>query len=296
MRLLALLGHNQIHLTRSAAKVARLVLAQPEQVVSWPITLLAKKAGVSEPTVNRFCHTMGCKGYPHFKMALARELASGPPKMNQDVDASDDTAQIIDKIFDSNHACLSANQDICCPVTIDRAVAMLVDARTIHLFGQGASGPVVMDAQHKFMRFSTPTIAHIDHLNQRMAAAGMGDGDVALCVSYTGRTMAMLEVARIARQSGARVLAITKGASQLAQDSDLVVPVEITEDTELHTPMTARIAYLVILDILATVLAVSKGARFSDRLRRIKDSLVATKLLADDADDGGKGGRGGAAR
>ena len=40
--------------------------------------------------------------------------------------------------------------------------------RVLHFFGLGGSGPVALDAQHKFFRFGVPVVAHTDYINQRM--------------------------------------------------------------------------------------------------------------------------------
>lgn len=277
MSLLSLLKNNR-QLSKSARKVAEVILVDPASAIRAPISAIARAADVSEPTVNRFCRSLGCDGYPDFKVKLAQELGNGLPKMAQDVEVGDSTAVLVAKIFASTHASLQATQAVIDPVAIERAVAALSKARSIVFFGLGASGPVALDAQHKFFRCNVPVVAHLDVLNQRMVSAGLTPDDVAVCISYTGRTLPMLEVAQLAKAAGAAVIGITAGASPLAHACDIVLGVDTPEDTDLYTPMTSRIAHLVLIDVLATAVSLQRGPSFSAHLKRIKDSVRETRL------------------
>ena len=54
------------------------VLADPGQSIRDNLAALARKAGVSEPTVIRFCRSLGCDGWHSFKLKLAQGLALAP--------------------------------------------------------------------------------------------------------------------------------------------------------------------------------------------------------------------------
>ena len=154
----------------------------------------------------------------------------------------------------------------------------LRQARSIVLCGLGASASVALDAQHKLLRFQLPVAAHTDIINQRVVAAGLKPEDCMICISYTGRTNAIVEVAATGRKAGAEVISITAPGSPLARNSHRVLAVAPSEDTEQYTPMSSRIAQLVIIDVLATRLALTLGEDFSEHLRRVKDVLANTRL------------------
>ncbi len=278
MSILASLKNPNLRLSKSERKVADVVLNDPESVINAPIASIARLAEVSEPTVNRFCRSLNCKGYPDFKVKLAQSLANGIPKMTRDVDPGDSISTLVEKIFESTHASLYATQAASNQQAIEQAVDALAQAKSISFFGLGASGPVALDAQHKFFRFNTPVIAHIDILNQRMCSASRSQQDVVVCISYTGRTIAMVETATIARDSGATVIGITAGNSPLADECSIVLAVETPEDTDIYTPMTSRIMHLVLIDVLATAVALKRGPQFSNHLKRIKESLMETRF------------------
>jgi RpiR family carbohydrate utilization transcriptional regulator len=277
MTLLADLGNSEAKRSKSARKIAAHVLSDPQAVVSMSIATLATQVGVSEPTVNRFCTGLGLKGFPDFKLSLAGELARRQPGITRDISADDSSSHVIAKIFESTHACMNSVQDSLDDRIVEEVVTALDSARSIVLCGLGASASVAMDAQHKLLRFGTPVIAHTDVINQRMTTASLTGTDCLICISYTGRTKAMVEVAQLGLASGATIIGITTPGSPLARHCELILPVSSEEDTELYTPMTSRIAQLVLVDVLATRLAIKKGPEFSTHLRQVKESLNHTR-------------------
>ena len=60
----------------SERRVAAIVAERRRDVPRMSIAELAREAGVSEPTVHRFCRALGCEGFPAFKLRLAEGLAS----------------------------------------------------------------------------------------------------------------------------------------------------------------------------------------------------------------------------
>lgn len=276
--LLTDLGDSSVPRSKSARKIAAFVLRAPETVVDMPIASLAAKTGVSEPTVARFCTGLGLKGFPDFKLTLAAELARGEFRVAQDINIDDSCAAVIGKVFESAHASLQATLLGLDAGIVEQVVNSLSKARSILICGQGASSSVALDAQHKMLRFEVPVIVHPDNLNQRMSAAGLGAQDCLLCISYTGRTIPVIEIARMARTSGARVIGLTAEGSPLARECDAVLPVASSENTDVYIPMSSRLAQLAVIDVITTRLAMRQGKDFPQRIKAIKQSQLATKL------------------
>ena len=265
-------------ISRSERKVATAVLAHPETVLSSSIARMANLAGVSEPTVNRFCRSFGARGFPDFKLRLAQTLAARPPLNSGVVNPEDSIPMIFHKITDQMVQSVHDLKDQINFNDIEKAVDTISQARSIALFGTGASGSVVHDAQHKLFRFNVPVVAYNDELMQRMHAASMAIGDLAIIVSYTGRTVSIIKAAELARSSGAGVLAITRSGSLLSQISSMVIPIDIDEDTQFHIPMVSRLMQLVILDVLVTGLAQRRGVGFVPHLLKVKKALEETRF------------------
>lgn len=92
---------------------------------------------------------------------------------------------------------------------VNRAVDLLTQSKKIAFFGLGASAAVAHDAMNKFFRFNVPVIYSDDIVMQRMSCMNSSEGDVIVLISHTGRTKIMVELAMMARENDATVLAIT---------------------------------------------------------------------------------------
>ncbi|MBD1550957.1 MurR/RpiR family transcriptional regulator [Pseudomonas sp. C2L12B] len=264
-------------LNKAERKVAEVILHNPQQATRFSIAALAQAAKVSEPTVNRFCRSFAVSGYPELKLQLAQSLASGAAYVSRAVAADDDPAAYTQKIFGSAIASLDSAWQQIDPRQVSRAVDMMIQARQIHFFGLGASAPVAQDALHKFFRFNLAVSAHADVLMQRMLASVAHTGELFVIISYTGRTRELVEVARTARENGASVLALTAAGSPLDKVCSLSLNIPLPEDTDIYMPMTSRIIQLTVLDVLATGMTLRRGTDFQPHLRKIKESLNASR-------------------
>jgi RpiR family carbohydrate utilization transcriptional regulator len=254
-------------------RVAAIVVERQRDVAGMSIAELAATAGVSEPTVLRFCRTLGSPGFPEFKLRLAEGLASGTPYLHRDVALDDAFGVVVDKIFDSTQRALADLRKTIDRAALERAVAMLASAQRIDCLGAGTGSSMAYDAQMKLMRLGVPAVWHPDTHAQTIACSGLGAGDVALVFGIQGNARELLRAARTAAMAGASVIGIARGGARLAECCDVFLAVETAENTEIYTPSQSRIAVLTVLDILATALMVRLGPRVLDRLRRAKLSV-----------------------
>ncbi|MCE2573823.1 MurR/RpiR family transcriptional regulator [Motilimonas eburnea] len=264
--------------SKSERKVAEVILASPQTAIHSSIAALAKMADVSEPTVNRFCRRLDTKGFPDFKLHLAQSLANGTPYVNRHVDEDDGPDAYTSKIFESSMACLDAAKSSLDTQTVNRAVDVLTQANKISFFGLGASSSVAHDALNKFFRFNIPVQCFDDILMQRMSCINSGEGDVIVLISHTGRTKSLVEIATLARENDATVISLTAKDSPLARESNLVLSMDVPEDTDIYMPMASRLAQLVLVDVLATGFTLRRGIKFRENLKKVKESIKDSRF------------------
>ena len=278
MNTLELIKKNLDTFSKSERKVAEAILASPETAIHSSIANLAKTAEVSEPTVNRFCRRLDTKGFPDFKLHLAQSLANGTPYVNRNVNENDGPEAYTSKIFESTMACLNVAKNGLDTNLINRAVDILTQANKISFFGLGASSSVAHDAFNKFFRFNIPVSCFDDIVMQRMSCINSSEGDVIVLISHTGRTKPLVEIARLARENDAFVIALTAYNSPLAEQSNLVLSLGVPEDTDIYMPMSSRIAQLVLIDVLTTGFTLRRGAKFRDNLKRVKAGIKDSRF------------------
>ncbi len=253
-------------LSKSEEKVADFVLDEPDKVVQTSIQSLAKKCGVSEPTVVRFCKAIGCSGYHDFKLKLARAMASQEKFFFRDV-ASDDSSQILsEKLIDSTIASMQDMRNQLDFAAVEAAIALYCKAERVEFYGSGGSAVVAEDAQLKLFRLGKPAISYADPHIQLASAALLDKNSLAIAISYSGRNRDMLGAAALAQQAGAKVVSVTRTGSALASIADVNLNVDVAEDSDVFSPLKSRLAQMVVLDILAVGVALQGGQKMMERL------------------------------
>ena len=260
-------------LSKSEKKVALAVLDQPNQTVSQNITALAKSAQVSEPTVVRFCRTLGYDGWHEFKLKLAQGLALAMPGANEQPAQDDLAADLVNKICSRSINTLLDLRNNLNPEAIQRALDILSRASKIEFYGQGTSGIVAADAQHKFFRSGVPTVAYSDPNIHSIAAALLRGGDCLVAISQRGNSPALVRSVKLARRGGADVIVLAPSGTPLAELATVLIPIDLVFNTDPYTPISARLAYLVGIDVLAVGLALQRGPEFRKKMQNAQKAL-----------------------
>lgn len=238
---------------------------------------LAQEAHVSEPTVVRFCRAIDCSGFQSFKLELARHLANNPPIEQFNLNAQDSAREYTFKVFDALRDTLQRVREAIDTVAIEAAVAELAKARRVEFYGFGASSAVAIDAQHKFFRLQISSAAYSDPHIQAMSALSLGDTDVVVAISQSGRTRALLEAMALAQQSGARIIGLAPSNTPVALQSDIPIYIDVEEESENYTPLPSRIAHMAVIDILAVGVAHTKGPAIDEHLRKLNRELLTLR-------------------
>jgi len=260
-------------LRKSERKVANRVLEDPNRILNAALAEAAALSDVSEPTVIRFCVAIGCTGYQEFKLKLAHSLALGTTATHSVLSKDDTTAELVEKIFGYTMTSLDWARSHLNTEALGQAITLLSQARSIEFFGLGASGIVALDAQQKFPLFGVPCGAQADTHQQLMTASMMQAGDVAVIFSNTGHTIAMIEVAEIASQGGAKVIGISGSRAPLLDHCDVAILVETLDNTDIYTPTISRIAALVVVDILCSAVGLRRDDEHGQRFENMKQLL-----------------------
>jgi RpiR family carbohydrate utilization transcriptional regulator len=261
-------------LRKSDRRVAEHILSDPQAALLATVAETARRAGVSEPTVMRFCAALGFDGFQDFKLRLAHSVALGVPATQSVLAATDTPQELTDKVFDYTMTSLDWARTQLDHEAVARTIDRLVAARRIEFFGFGASWIVAADAQQKFPLFGVPCSVHSDSHQQFIAASMMQDGDVAVAISNTGQTTSLLEVVGVAKEAGAIVIGISgrAGGSMRRLCHELLV-IETLENTDIYTPTISRLAALVLIDILAVGVAMRRGGEHQKRIAGMKKRL-----------------------
>ena len=259
-------------------RVAKLVLGDPRQFANLPVSELADRAHVSKPTVVRFCRSMGYDGLSDFKLKLAGSVSEGVPFIHRSVDPDDKTSDVLVKVIDNAVAAFLKYRNDASTFAIEKAAEALAathkTGRRIEFYGAGNSGVVALDAQHKFFRLGVNTISYSDGHMQVMSATLLGPGDCVVVISNSGRTRDLMDACDIARRNGATTIVITATGSPLATAGHIHLAADHPEGYDRYSPMVSRLLHLMIIDVLATTVALRiGGGKLQPLLREMKNNL-----------------------
>ena len=257
---LARIRNARAQLSKSEARVADWALAEPEQFVNSPIQHIAQSAQVSQPTVIRFCRSMGCDGLQDLKIKLSGSLSGESAVQFEALSADDSVADIANKVLGNTaSALLTLCQEVNSEV-IEQVMLQLNTARRVDVFGLGSSAPVADDAQYKLIRSGINASARTDAYMMSLCASRLGQGDVAFFISRSGQTLELIEAAELAKTHGASVISMCPVKTGLAKKSDLVVVLNTDEHRTQNKPaMLTRILQLALIDVIAVGLAMRTG-------------------------------------
>lgn len=246
-------------LSAAEQRVADLVLAQPRSVLNDPIMDIARHAGVSQPTVVRFCRSLGCAGLSDFKLKLASGLTGTIPVSHSQVRRTDSTLELGAKVLDNTASALLKVRDQLNSGAVERAIDLLVSASRIDFYALGNYGVVAHDAQFKFLRFGVPTAAYIDTRLQAMAASTLRPGDLVVAISGTGKASELVKAVDTALDCGAHVIVLCPSHAPLGKRATVAIEIDHAEDVSTQMPMISRVLYLVAIDILAVGVAMRRS-------------------------------------
>ena len=267
-------------LTPAEKRVADHVLAHPRSALNDPIAEIAKASQVSQPTVIRFCRSLGCEGLSDFKLRLASGLSATIPLTHTQVTGSDSVLELGVKVLGNTASAILQVREQLNRDTLVRAIDLLNAAERIEFYAVGHYGVVADDAQFKFLRFGVPSASLTDPRLQLLSAKVLRPSDVVVIISSSGRVDDLLSVCEAAHARGAPVVAITASQSPLARKADVALIVDHVEDVATHVPMVSRILHLLVIDILAVGLAMRRGA---ESVAALPDAVVAAGVDLDEA-------------
>lgn len=257
--------------------VADAVLSDVQGAVDASNADIATRAGVSQPTVTRFCRAIGCEGVRDFKLQLARSLVVGDLYLASEAAPAPSDAALPpfwDAVLGEARAAIRAVEAQLDPAQLMRAAEILTSGaptgRVYALGLGGSSSSLAEETQNRLFRYGLGVTALKDPYLARMMAATCRPGDAFVAISATGRTREVIEAVELARHHRAQAIAITTPGSDLARAADVALTVAVPEYPDTLKPTASRYAFLAMIDLLAAATGYGMGAAGRETMRRIK--------------------------
>lgn len=279
-------------------RVSRMEFSAAEKrVVEWLLSVaeydvaglssgqIAVETETSRSTVDRLCKRLGYGGLKELRRALLQETRSmqGPLRAEggaaEPIASSDSFAEIAYKVFHSASVRALRFADLLSQSSdLERMVEAIRAAQSIQVFGAGASAVVALDLHQRLLRLGIRINFSADHHNQIAAASVMQKGDLAIAVSFSGRTKPTLHAVRSARAQGATVAAVIGVPGS---------PLEALADIPVLTPpginlfgtdaVMTRVLEMMFNEVLFHCLAFG-DPRMMDKVSRVEAGLNSERI------------------
>ncbi|HEV7255868.1 MAG TPA: MurR/RpiR family transcriptional regulator [Mesorhizobium sp.] len=265
------------HLTPLESRVVDTILGRRDFDETTSLKTVADDAGVSEAMIVKIAKKLGFSGFKDFRAGLAGYNRLPTAELHQELSPDDTGVEIAQKVFRTSIHALEETLSILDPEAFERAADLIFNARQRDFYGIGGSAQIARDVAHKFLRIGIRTSVFDDAHMMLMSAALLGDGDVAIGVSHSGTTTAVIEPLELARRRGARTIALTNYAtSPLASIADVVLCSTAQGSPLLGENAAARIAQLILFDAVFVAVA-QRDLKAAERNLAATMGAVTTK-------------------
>ena len=267
--------------TRTERALTEIVLADVDSVLKMSIVDLAAHAEVSPPTVTRFCRRLGCDSYADFKVRLAQSRFVGQRYFAPQAGPSS-VHEIAQGVVNGIQSIIYDTFDHLDFAAVERAAESIVKSSFVLSFGSGgASSMMAGEVEARLFRLGIKVASTDDHQLQMMRAAAAPAGTVIVAFSMSGNNSQLARTLTVAGEYGHTRIVITRSASIVSAQSDILLPVNWHENTDILRPTPGRYAFLATVDVLAQTVATRLGPSAVASMRRIKHQLVVNR----DGDD-----------
>jgi DNA-binding MurR/RpiR family transcriptional regulator len=239
-------------------KVAEYILGESKNVLHYNITELARRSGVSQAAIVRFCRRIGTGGFADFKLRLSHDVFRTSDERflpDLELESDMDPVLVVKGIIGGIQRSMARLESLTDIPLISRSADLIRSARMNHIFGIGASGLVAQDLFQKLTRIGIPCSCVQDADLQITAACNLQTEDTAFIVSYSGETPAMITVSRWARKKGARMITLTmETENTLRASADIALLVPSVERVYRAGATLSRITQLAVIDMIYSLL------------------------------------------
>jgi DNA-binding MurR/RpiR family transcriptional regulator len=272
-------------LTEGERRIADAVLHDPQAVVTLSGRELARRSETSETVLFGLVRKLGARGFKEFKLGLLREEVAEQARaelgiFNVPVQTGSPLPVQVHDVLQAYASNLEATGRLLAGEPIDEVAEAIAGASFVTLLGMGASLSVATLAENVLARLGIPIRLSLDSHQQLLQMLLVDERQVVVAFSFSGETRETVEAFTVARDAGARTIAMTGFVpSSISRLADLVVQVPVVNPQRYRVGLVdAVMPYLVVLDLLAIRIG---AGRDTTRLRdRVEATIEHRKLRA----------------
>lgn len=255
----------QYPFSTSEKKVIQFIIDQQEKIQNFSLKMIAKATYTSPSTMIRIAKKLGFQGWNEFKNAFLQEIVylhKHFQNINANIpfDKHDNMIQIANKIAMLHTESIQDTIELIEYQSLQKAVDMLHKANEIKIFAIGNINFIAQEFVYKCNRIAKKASISIYQDLMYHEAAMTQKESCAICISYTGETPHLLQVAKTLHTNQIPMIAITSiGSNHLSHIADVSLHLTTREKTYSKIAGFSSLTSLsLVLDILYACLFAKK--------------------------------------
>lgn len=269
--------------TGSYAKIAWFFLDNAENLKFMRIKNIAEKCLVSDATVTRFIKELGFKSFYDFKMTIAHFKNNAvqiiPDSTDNfvyaDISPKDTLYDIIAKVKSDFIDTIDVTMEHLDVHELEKAVNIVKKAKKINLYAVGNSSVAAKHAYLRFYRVGKDGHVYTDPAEMAVSATLLGKDDVAIGLSYSGKSEPVVKAISYAKEKGCPTIGITGPAvSPLIKMANIKLTTVKPELDDFQLSSFSRLSQILILDL---IYAGSTALNFEASAGAIKKSATCVR-------------------
>lgn len=267
--------------TLAQRKVADYVLKNPAEVAFLTTEQLASNIGVSVASIMRLAYAVGYSGYAQFQKDLQemlRRQVAPPNRLEENIKKIDKNKLLI-ACAEIQIANINKTVTFLTDEAIDKALSLVFTAKRLYVIGVRGSHTIAHYLYEGMNRLGVDCQLLIPDTGRLQSVlAKMSPDDLVIAISLPRYARRTLEIVRVAKSKGAKLLSITDGySSPLALVSDAFLPCAF-ESAGFHN---SEIGALFVADFLVTSVAVKDmnlAKQHLEEIERVISSIDANAV------------------
>lgn len=209
---------------------------------------LQNNCHVSNSTILRFSKFLGVSGFSELKYLLAQEKEQRKDYLTPEYA---ELFHMADEHFNNIQSSFSATRRLLSPDMLENIVDALHTAPLINIYALGGTFLVAKDLELKLDRISKYCKSYNDKNLQYFASKNLGKEDLAIGITYSGKSKSVIESLSIARTQQAKTLLITSERNiEFEKIVDYIVYISSTDQINRLVTTASRITMLYIIDLI----------------------------------------------
>jgi len=231
------------------------IISNPEKIKDISIDGLAAEAGCSKSTIVRISKRLGYSGFSSLKSDFAKSMKN--PKEDfmeyEGISRTDSPFKVMEKVFDSSIRSVKDTLRIIDKGEFLKALEAILEADKILFCGIGDAYLVALEAYQRFTRLGVDCNAESDPDIQLLKSSQLKKGDIFFAISYSGRSIPVIDCLKVAKRTQATSIALTNyPVSPIAKKSDILLQTAVFTKYPTGEVMSKRLTELLVIESLYT--------------------------------------------